>query len=96
MKKDIPIQQVIDVGIAIVPDEEVWQVYLINNKEEKLRHIMVCSRGYGEIEGEKTETSTPPAPQHHTHTHTHARARIGAAVMVLVVTWRRRRGRCRS
>ena len=59
MKKDIPIQQVVDVGIAIVPDEDgAWQVYLINNKAEKLRHVMVCSRGYGEIEGEKTETST--------------------------------------
>lgn len=58
MKKDIPIQPVNDVGIAIVPDEDgVWEVYLINNKEERLRHVMVSSRGYGELNGEKTETT---------------------------------------
>jgi hypothetical protein len=60
MKKDIPIKQVSQVGIAIVPetDSELWEVYLINLKDRMLRDIIVNSKGYGEVDGKKIETST--------------------------------------
>jgi len=65
MKKDIPIQKVEDLAIAIVPrlpDEEdqdyFWDAYLINLKEEPIRSVLVNSRGYGELEGEKRQTTT--------------------------------------
>jgi hypothetical protein len=60
MKKDIPIHQVSQVGIAIFPkpEDEVWEVYLINMKDRMLRNIIINSRGYGEVNGAKIETST--------------------------------------
>jgi hypothetical protein len=60
MKKDIPIIQVSQVGIAIIPesDSELWEVYLINLKDRMLRDIIVNSRGYGEVDGKKIETPT--------------------------------------
>jgi len=60
MKKDIPIIQVSQVGIAIIPesDSELWEVYLVNLKDRMLRDIIVNSRGYGEVDGKKIETPT--------------------------------------
>jgi hypothetical protein len=60
MKKDIPIIQVSQVGIAIIPesDSELWEVYLINLKDRMLRDIIVNSHGYGEVDGKKIETPT--------------------------------------
>lgn len=65
MKKDIPIQKVEDLAIAIVPrqpDEEdhdyFWDAYLINLKEEAIRSVLVNSRGYGEVDGEPRKTTT--------------------------------------
>jgi hypothetical protein len=62
MKKDIPNLKVEDIAIAIVPpdlpsDEEMWDVYLINLKEGPISNVLINSRGYGEIEGEKMRTS---------------------------------------
>lgn len=61
MKKDIPVQKVTDVIVAIVPreeEDEFWDVYLINNKEFPILSVIINSTGYGEIEGEKVKTST--------------------------------------
>ena len=65
MKKDIPIQKVEDLAIAIVPrqaDEEdheyFWDAYLINLKDETIRSVLINSRGYGEIDGEPRKTTT--------------------------------------
>ena len=63
MKKDIPELKVEDMAIVVVPpeygDDELWDCYLINLKEEAIQNVMVVSRGYGEDEGgEKRRTTT--------------------------------------
>jgi hypothetical protein len=58
MKKDIPIRPVHDVGIAIIPESSgIWDVYLINLKKENLKHTLINTKGYGELDGEKVETA---------------------------------------
>jgi hypothetical protein len=63
MKKDIPVYQVTDVSVAIVKElnehqEWVWNVYLINEKNETIEGVLVTSTGYGVINEEKINTST--------------------------------------
>lgn len=64
MKKDIPEMKVEDLAVAIVPreesenKEELWDVYILNLKEESIKNVLISSRGYGEIEGEKMKTTT--------------------------------------
>ena len=64
MKKDIPVQKVEDLAIAIVPreaektDEELWDTFLINLKEESITNVLISSKGYGEIDGEDRKTTT--------------------------------------
>lgn len=63
MIKDIPKRKVEDLAIAIVPpqdpdSDEFWDVYILNLHEYPILSVMVTSRGYGEIEGEKRQTST--------------------------------------
>jgi hypothetical protein len=61
MKKDIRIPKVVDVSMAIVRETEGldadWGVYLINQKDQALKDIIVSSKGYGELNGEKVATS---------------------------------------
>jgi len=64
MKKDIPVQKVEDLAIAVVPrdkkesEEELWDTYLINLREETISNVLISSQGYGEVEGEKRKTTT--------------------------------------
>ncbi|MEY4111114.1 MAG: hypothetical protein RLZZ46_1469 [Bacteroidota bacterium] len=63
MKKDIPIYEVSDIAVAVVRElnesgVNVWNVYLINMKEEAIEGVLVTSTGYGEINNEKVKTST--------------------------------------
>lgn len=66
MKKDIPFHKVENLAIAIVPrteeefseEEELWDTYLINLKEEPIKSVLISSRGYGELNGEKMRTTT--------------------------------------
>ena len=63
MLKDIPELKVEDVSIAIIKDEdevagEVWDVYLINQRKEKITGVLVTSTGYGVIGDEIRKTST--------------------------------------
>jgi hypothetical protein len=64
MKKDIPNLKVEDLAIAIVPledpqpEDELWEVYILNLKEEPIRNVLIASRGYGEMDGETVKTST--------------------------------------
>lgn len=64
MKKDIPNLKVEDIAIAVVPraadalEEEMWDTYLINLKTEPISNVLVNSRGYGVIDGEKMRTTT--------------------------------------
>ena len=64
MKKDIPQQKVEDLAIAIVPrhqeesEENLWDTFLINLKDESISNVLISSQGYGEIEGENRKTTT--------------------------------------
>lgn len=66
MKKDIPKHKVEDIAIAIVPrdqkvedpEEDLWDCYIINLKEEKIKSVLIASQGYGELEGQQMKTST--------------------------------------
>jgi uncharacterized membrane protein YhfC len=62
MIKDIHQPKVEGVAMAIVLEkdddgEEAWYVYLINQQDVALENVLVSSRGYGHIEGEKRATS---------------------------------------
>ncbi|NOQ74600.1 MAG: hypothetical protein GQ574_21490 [Crocinitomix sp.] len=65
MRKDIEIPKVKDVSVAVVKelnDEktvEVYNVYIINQKNAQLESVLVSSKGYGENKstGEKIKTS---------------------------------------
>ena len=64
MKKDIPEYKVEQLAIAIVPrvengieDHEMWDVWVINLKEEPIENVLINSRGYGELEGEQMKTT---------------------------------------
>ncbi|WP_297337210.1 hypothetical protein [Algoriphagus sp.] len=62
MKKDIDFSPVTGVKLAIakedVGSDSQWAVYLINLNLIELKTVMITSRGYGEINGEKRKTST--------------------------------------
>jgi hypothetical protein len=62
MKKDITFHKVDDVGIAIIPEEhegeKEWMAYLINTGPNVLEGVIVCSNGYGNINGQDIKTST--------------------------------------
>lgn len=63
MKKDIPNHKVENLAIAIVPrievddENELWDTFIINLKNEPIKSVLINSRGYGEIEGEKMKTT---------------------------------------
>lgn len=66
MKKDIPQPEVQDFLIAVVPrpeaeqneELELWDVWMVNLRDEPIRNILVACRGYGERAGERIETTT--------------------------------------
>ncbi len=63
MKKDLPLNLVEDIAIAVVlesesPTAKVWNVYLINEKDIPLKNVLVSSKGYGEKDGRKVVTTT--------------------------------------
>lgn len=60
MLKDINREEIEDIAIAVVPsveDNSVWEVYMINLKEEGLENVIVASKGYGTYKGEEVKTS---------------------------------------
>ncbi|MCG8327921.1 MAG: hypothetical protein MI974_09570 [Chitinophagales bacterium] len=63
MKSDIKNLKVQDIAIAIVPrkdvnqDEALWDSYILNLKEEPITNVLINSRGYGEMDGEKVKTT---------------------------------------
>lgn len=63
MKKDLPENIVEDIFIAVVletetPESKVWNVYLINLKDEVIETVLITSTGYGTKDGEDVKTST--------------------------------------
>ncbi len=64
MKKDIPQFKVEELAIAVVPridngipDDEMWDVWVINLKDEPIENVLINSRGYGEYQGEQMRTT---------------------------------------
>lgn len=59
MKKDIPIKKVTDIAIAILPsdDENFWDVYFLNLKDDDIHNVFITSKGYGKMKGERVETT---------------------------------------
>ncbi len=63
MKKDINPSKVEDVAVAVVKeknelDQEIWNVYLINQKSKSIENVLVSSKGYlTKINGNETKTS---------------------------------------
>lgn len=62
MKKDIEFRAVDDVLVAILPqltrpDDQLWEVYLINLKATGIQNVLINSKGFGEVDGEVKETS---------------------------------------
>ena len=56
-------KKVEDVALIVAPrsngqEEELWDTYLLNLKNEPIGNVLVSSRGYGEIDGEKMRTTT--------------------------------------
>ena len=62
MKKDIDFSPVTGVKLAIAKSETTtgieWNVYIINLNLIELRTVMITSKGYGILDGEKRQTST--------------------------------------
>jgi hypothetical protein len=68
MLRDIHRVTVEDIAIAIVPkdkaidddntEEVLWEVYILNLKQEPLENVIVASKGYGVFKGEDVKTST--------------------------------------
>lgn len=62
MKKDIATPpEVTEVAVAVVPrpdtGEDLWDIYLINLRNEPLENVLITSQGYGSIDGvDKTTT----------------------------------------
>lgn len=57
MKRDIDFPKVEGVHVAVVQKAEGWYAYLINKNKFVIENVLVSSRGYGLVEGEKRETS---------------------------------------
>lgn len=63
MKKDIPLNVVENISIAVVLESETpelkhWSVYLINEKNIALKNVLVTSKGYGVKDNKEVKTST--------------------------------------
>ncbi len=62
MKKDIDFSPVTGVEMVIAKSKQEedthWDVYLINRNLIELNNVMITSKGYGDLEGEKKKTST--------------------------------------
>ncbi|GHE34613.1 hypothetical protein [Sphingobacterium griseoflavum] len=62
MKKDLPENIVEDISIAVVleresPSEKVWNVYLVNEKQDPLANVLISSKGYGQKDGRDVKTT---------------------------------------
>lgn len=63
MIKDLPDNTVEDVSIAVVlqdetPENKLWHVYLLNEKDMILETVFISSRGYGYKDGVEVKTTT--------------------------------------
>lgn len=63
MKKDLPINIVEGISIAVVlesdsPIHKSWNVYLVNEKDLPLKNVFVTSKGYGLKDDREVKTTT--------------------------------------
>lgn len=61
MKSDLNIPKVEGVEIAAVmrdDDHQLWDIVIINRNAYPLKNVLITSKGYGKLNGEKKETST--------------------------------------
>jgi len=64
MKKDINPPKVEDIIVAVVQEknelnQDIWNVYLINQKNDAIENVLVSSKGYiTEVNGNETKTSS--------------------------------------
>lgn len=63
MKKDLPVNIVEDISIAVVlesdsPMQKSWNVYLVNEKDIPLKNVFVTSKGYGLKDDREVKTTT--------------------------------------
>lgn len=62
MKEDIVITEVKNVLVAAVPrggdfNEEIWDIHVVNLREDAMNNVLITSQGYGAIDGrDKTTT----------------------------------------
>lgn len=62
MKEDIITPEVTNVIVAVAPrkdatTEDLWDIYIVNLREEAMDNVLITSQGYGEIDG-KDKTTT--------------------------------------
>lgn len=62
MKQDIQVPEVKDVLVAAVPrngsfDEELWDIYVVNLRNEAMDSVLITSEGYGTIDGRDKSTT---------------------------------------
>ncbi len=63
MKKDIEQPKVENVAVAVVKEkneegEYIWNVYLVNQRNETLQNVLISSKGYvTDLKGNETKTS---------------------------------------
>ena len=64
MKKDINPSKVENVAVAVVLEkneinEDIWNVYIINQKKDTIENVLISSKGYvTDVKGIETKTST--------------------------------------
>lgn len=63
MRRDIPIREVTELGLALVPEKEpkfgqIWVAHLVNLRDHSLKNILLNVEGHGELEGRSKKTAT--------------------------------------
>ncbi len=63
MIKDIPRPKMEDFALAVVPPEsgdnhDLWDVFMLNLKEEPILNVLIAAKGYGELGGSSRKTTT--------------------------------------
>ena len=63
MKRDIPLRKVENLAMAVVPrnddiNDDMWDVFIINLKDQPIKSVLVNSKGYGKINGDARKTAT--------------------------------------
>ena len=63
MRRDIPIREVTELGLALIPENEpkfgeIWVAHLVNLRDHSLKNILLNVEGHGEVNGHDRKTAT--------------------------------------